>query len=201
LEKQKRWYIVTSKVVFMRKALQILGLLADTDIEWLAREGKVNCVPAGTILIRERIPIDCLYILLDGQLSVRVGPDGGSEIAILQCGDIVGEISFVDSRPPSASVVAVQDSFLLALPRSTLAAKLELDVAFAARFYHAVASFLADRLYVTVGRFGYGSYRQDAEISKLGDDAIEELSLAAIRFDKLLKHLRGDSRGGSFAQT
>jgi ABC-type enterochelin transport system ATPase subunit len=52
-----------------------------------------------------------------------------------------------------------------------------------------------------VGRFGYGSYRQDAEISKLGDDAIEELSLAAIRFDKLLKHLRGDSRGGSFAQT
>jgi CRP-like cAMP-binding protein len=185
----------------MRKALQILGLLADTDIEWLAQEGKVQYAPTGTVLIREKNPISCVYILLDGQLSVRVGPEGSSEIAILQCGDIVGEISFVDSRPPSASVIALQDSHLLALSRPALATKLEVDSAFAARFYHAVASFLADRLYVTVGRFGYGSHQQDADAHRLEDTTLGEFSLAATRFDKLLKHLSGESRGGSFAQT
>jgi len=185
----------------MRKALHILGLLDDTDIEWLASKGEVHYVPAGTELIREKHPIEWLYLVLDGQLSVCVGAGRGSEIAVLQSGEIVGEISFVDSRPPSASVVAVRDTHLLALSRQALTAKLDVDVGFAARFYRAVAAFLADRLYVTVGRFGYGSYQQDLEVDVMDDNTVEKLSLAAVRFDKLLKQLRGSEKEGKLALT
>jgi CRP/FNR family cyclic AMP-dependent transcriptional regulator len=178
----------------VRKALHILGILDDLDVEWMATQGSTRHFDAGATLIQEGQPIDAIYILLEGQLAVFVGKSNATHFATLLPGEVVGEISFVDSRPPLASVVAVQDSLVLMLPREALAIKLGKDQAFASRFYRAIASFLADRLYVTVGRFGYGSARQDVDPDELQDSFMEEVSMASIRFDKLLRHLRGDYR-------
>jgi CRP/FNR family transcriptional regulator, cyclic AMP receptor protein len=178
----------------MRKALHLLGILDDVDIDWLASNGILRHVSAGTTLIHEKKPIDSLYLLLEGQLSITVGGTAGKQIATLFPGEIVGEISFVDTRPPSASVMAIQDSQLLALARDALSDKLAKDQAFAARFYRAIATFLADRLYVTVGRYGYGSAQQDVDIDELPDSAMDEIDLATVRVDKLIKRLRSNDR-------
>jgi len=180
----------------MRKALHLLGILNDVDVEWMASTGNLQKVAAGTTLIHEKHRIDHLYVLLEGELAVTVGGARGTHIATLFAGEIVGEISFVDPRPPSASVTATQDSQLLALPRERLSEKLAKDQAFAARFYRAIAAFLADRLYVTVGRFGYGSAQQDADVDELPDHMMDEIDLANVRADKLLRHLRGNDRAG-----
>jgi CRP/FNR family cyclic AMP-dependent transcriptional regulator len=174
----------------MRRALHLLGILDDIDIEWMATNGNVEHVKAGNVLIRENTPVSALFILLDGQLSVYLERPGNIEIAKLLPGEIVGEISFVSSRVPTATVAAVQDSEVLTLSRDALLAKLKKDPAFSARFYRAIASFLADRLYVTTSRFGYGSAAQDADPDEIDDSQMEDISLAAIRFDKLLKNLR-----------
>jgi CRP/FNR family transcriptional regulator, cyclic AMP receptor protein len=174
----------------MRKALHLLGILDDVDIDWMATNGSVADVRAGNTLITEKEPIESLYILLEGELTVCTGQNGTVHVATLLPGEIVGEISFVDSRPPLASVVAARDSQILALPRSLLTAKLVKDPGFARRFYQSIATFLADRLYVTVGRFGYGSARQDVDVDELPGSAIDEIDLAAVRFDKLLRRLR-----------
>lgn len=176
----------------MRKALQLLGILEDIDIDWLATNGTVRSISAGVVLIQEKKPIDSLFILLEGQLSVTVGGIHGRHIATLLPGEIVGEISFVDKHPPSASVSATVNSLVLAIPREMLSAKLAKDPAFAMRFYHSVATFLADRLYVTVGRFGYGSAQQDIDVDELLSASIDEIDLATVRFDKLLRRLRGE---------
>jgi CRP/FNR family transcriptional regulator, cyclic AMP receptor protein len=183
----------------MRKALHLLGILDDVDIDWMAINGKLRSCRAGEVLIREKQPIDSLFILLDGQLIVSVGGVDGKRIATLLPGEIVGEMSFVDSRPPSASVVATKDSEVLGLSRALLSTKLATDPAFAMRFYHSVATFLADRLYVTVGRFGYGSARQDVDVDELPASTLDEVDLATVRFDKLLRQLRGGekARGAS----
>jgi CRP/FNR family transcriptional regulator, cyclic AMP receptor protein len=178
----------------MRKALHLLGILEDVDIDWMAMNGSVLDVRSGNTLITEKKPIESLYILLEGELTVFTGKDDTTHVATLLPGEIVGEISFVDSRPPLASVVATRDSQVLALPRTLLAAKLAKDQAFARRFYQSIATFLADRLYVTVGRFGYGSAQQDVDVDELSDSAMAEIDLAALRFDKLLRRLRVDSR-------
>jgi len=178
----------------MRKALHLLGILDDIDIEWLASNGALHTLSAGTTIIYEKKPIDYLYLLIDGQLSVTVGGMPGTHVATLCPGEIVGEISFVDTRPPSASVTAIQDSQLLALSRELLSAKLAKDHGFAARFYRAIATFLADRLYVTVGRFGYGSAQQDVDVDELPDSTMDEIDLAAVRVDKLIKRLRSNDR-------
>ena len=170
----------------MRKALYILGELHDTDIEWMAENGAKRHISEGTVLIREGEPVVALFILLDGRLVVSAGD--GTEIASLFPGEMVGEISFVDSRPPMASVIAAQDSRTLAIPRNILNARLERRPEFAARFYRALAVFLADRLRTTTGRLGYGNAPAD-DVDELADDQMEKLGLAATRFDKMLKRL------------
>src|SRR6185436_6178421 len=86
------------------------------------------------------------------------------DIANLMCGEVAGEMSFLDSRPPSASVRALEKCSVLAIPKSRLSQKLETDTAFAARFYRALGVFLSDRLRNTVGLLGYGAgLRLDAK--------------------------------------
>jgi CRP/FNR family cyclic AMP-dependent transcriptional regulator len=185
----------------MRKARHLLGILNDVDVEWIAGNGTRRYVPSGTTLIREKTPIDSMYILLEGQLSVYTEALRGLQLAVLLPGEIVGEISFVDSRLPTASVMAVADSELLALSRNVLLLKLEKDTAFAARFYRAIAAFLADRIRTTVGKFGYGPAQQDnaESLDEVEDVSMDEISMAAIRFDKMLKALRTDYRPKAIA--
>ena len=116
----------------MRKVLFIFSDLSDADVDWLAAVGKRKEFPASSVLIEEGIPIDEVYILLEGELSVRVKARGGDPIAILQQGEIVGELSFLDSRPPSATVAARTDSVVLAISRDQLSTKLDRDPGFAA---------------------------------------------------------------------
>jgi CRP-like cAMP-binding protein len=182
----------------VRKALQLLGILDDVDIEWMAKNGHVETVSPGTVLIREKTAIDHLYFLLDGEMRVIVGP-AGTQVATLLAGEVIGEISFVDSHVPSASVVVTRNAQVLAIPRKVLSDKLAQDTGFACRFYYAIARFLADRLYATVTRLGYGNASQDVDADEIPDANLDEIDLATVRFDKLLKQLRGDYRGAAVA--
>src|SRR5262245_34968175 len=125
----------------MRKVLFILSELADEDVDWLIAHGRRLSVPAGTLLLEEGTPIEVLYVVLDGLLVVTLRAARDREIARLQSGEILGELSFLDSRPPSASVRAIEPSTVLSIPRARLAAKLEQDPGFAARFYRALGVF------------------------------------------------------------
>ena len=108
---------------------------------------------------------------------------------------MVGEMSFVDAGPPGATVTALEDSAVLAIPRSQLSAKLEQDSGFAARFYRAIATFLSDRLRATVGQLGYGEVQSLAEeaiaADELDDNVLDNIHLAGGRFDRMLHRLMG----------
>lgn len=173
----------------MRKVLYLMGILDDGDVEWLAKFGTAKFIPSGTTLIYEGKTIEHIYVVLEGKLSVSVRSMGDREIAALLAGEIVGEMSFVDSRLPSASVIAVRDSYLLEVPRDILNNKLNTDNAFAARFYRAVAMLLADRLRKTTSHLGYGKWTED-DPDELDDARMDSASLGATRFDRLLKQLR-----------
>src|SRR5688572_346934 len=132
----------------MRKVLYIFGLLTDADVEWIARTGVRRRVRAGEALIEEGRRIEAVIFLLQGEFLVSA--QGVGEIARLGVGEIVGEMSFVDSAPPTATVTAVEDCLALFLDRQVVLQKLEADLAFGCRFYRALAIFLADRLRGTV---------------------------------------------------
>jgi CRP/FNR family transcriptional regulator, cyclic AMP receptor protein len=174
----------------VRKALYMFGILDDSDLEWLSENGSTRFLTAGETLISHGETIDSLFIVLSGELQVYAGQ---VEIAHLQSGEIVGEISFVDSRPPLASVRAIVDSSVFSINAELVRRKLVTDAGFASRFYRAVAIFLADRVRVTTSRFGYGRADQDStenvDPDELYPELIDNIDLAATRFNKLLQRL------------
>jgi len=177
----------------MRKALYILGALSDQDIDWLIDHGKREPVGVGSVLIRQGQPISSFYLLLSGRLAVVDERLDGQELATLGSGEIVGEMSFLDARPPSATVRVVEDGVVLSIARADLQAKLDTDPAFAARFYRALAVFLSDRLRSTVARLASATPGDGAPDQAQPDEpdpsALEAVHLASARFDRILKGL------------
>jgi CRP/FNR family transcriptional regulator, cyclic AMP receptor protein len=178
----------------MRKALLFLGILNDNDVDRMIAIGSKLVVPTGTTLIREGKAIESIYIVLDGAFAVTTASLGGKQLAHLKAGEILGEMSFVDSRPPSASVTALENSCVLNIPRNRLGELIEQDVHFACRFYKAIAVFLSDRLRTTVGLLGYSQTRgleqERAYVDEIDADTLDHLELAGARFDLLQKKLR-----------
>jgi bacteriocin-type transport-associated protein len=177
----------------VRKVLYLLGQLTDLDVEWLIARGAKQQVTAGTVLIEQGRPVSALYVVLSGSLTVSFRGLGGGNSVPLGCGEVVGEMSFIDARPPSATVTAARDAVVLAIPRTELSRKLDQDSGFAARFYRAVALFLSHRLRATVLRLGYGKGREldeDVEAEDELDPAVlDYVHLAGSRFDRVLQRL------------
>lgn len=175
----------------MRRVLYILGQLTDQDADWLAGVGSRRRLRGGEFLVRRGGRLDDLYIVLDGELSILAG--GEREIARVGVGDMLGEMSFVDDSPASASVRALGDVLVLAVPRGEIAARMAGDPAFAARFYKAIAVFLADRLRGVMARFGYGETGDDDRTAagELDGQVMDNLHLAGGRFERLLQRLLG----------
>ena len=176
----------------MRKALFFLSILGDSDVEWLSNRAKRRTVAPGTTLIYFGKQVDSLYLVMDGMF--RVETNEGRELARLSAGELLGEMSFVDSRPPSATVTALTDSSVIAIDRAEVRLKLEEDVGFASRFYKAIAVLLSDRLRSTVSHLGYGGELElDENIEdkdEVSPDLLETMSLAGTRFVELQRRVR-----------
>jgi CRP/FNR family cyclic AMP-dependent transcriptional regulator len=178
----------------MRKVLYLFGQLNDDDVDWMMAAGRARLVVRGDTLIRQGVPVDALFILLKGRLAVLLGRQE-SEIAKLNAGEIVGEMSFVDARPPSATVRALEDSTVFAISKPVLTNKLDRDLGFAARFYRALAIYLSTTVRERHRMLGYGSGVELDETADDGDEldpnVLDTVALAGDRFDRMVKQLIG----------
>ena len=177
----------------MRKVLYILGQLDDADVDWLARTGKRASYPKGHTVITAGVKTEHLHIVLDGSLAVML--TNGFRLATVSCGEILGEISLVDSRAPSASVIVDEPCVLLGVEQKALREKMRVDTGFAARFYRALAIFLSNRMRSTMTTLGYGKAGQLPEAKEeddadlLDDEVLDGVFNAGLRFERMLKRL------------
>jgi CRP/FNR family transcriptional regulator, cyclic AMP receptor protein len=174
----------------MRNVLIALGALSDDDIDWMLEVGAKRDILNRDHLVIMGKPIDALYLLLEGQFGVFVNQQ---MVAQLSSGDIVGEMSLVDSQLPSATVTALMDSLVLSIPRSHLKQHLRADLGFAARFYRMTSLFLSNRLRVlnaqVSGSQSASLLADDYDADEIAPDVLEDLALAASRFEWILKRL------------
>ena len=179
----------------MRKVLFLFGQLNDDDIEWMLSAGIRRAVPAGGVLIQQGVPVDAVFILLEGKLAVWLkGRKGERELARLNAGEIVGEMSFVDARPPSATVKALEESTVFALSKAVLNRKLAADSGFAARFYRALAIYLSTTVRerhrdLGTGVGGDGEADEDNDVDELDPNVLDGVYLAGERFDRMVKRV------------
>jgi CRP/FNR family cyclic AMP-dependent transcriptional regulator len=75
-------------------------------------------------LFREGDPPDAMYVIKSGKLAV-VKTKANAEITLAEIGpgSMVGEMAFFDNKPRSASVKAIKDSEVIALPYKALHAQ------------------------------------------------------------------------------
>lgn len=178
----------------MRKVLYILSELSDLDMDWLINNGTKQAIPRDAVLVEQGRMSDALLFVLKGWFKVTLPSKNNIEIARLGAGEIIGEVSFVDSKPPSASVIALEDSVVFAVSRQKLLDKLRQDTGFGARFYRAIALFLSIRLRTTTGQLAYfGKNNLTPEEKEEDDDldgsVLDNVSMAGGRFDRMLKRL------------
>ena len=176
----------------MRKVLYILGQLRDSDLQWLVDAGTPRDVEPGEVLIREGEPIDSLFVVVQGELGVE---KAGTELARLSAGEVVGEMSFLDGKPPNATVSARAPARVHAIARARLRAKLAADSDFAARFYKALGVFLAGRLDRTDALIGAGprvaGELPDPDQDAISPEVLDNVVLAGTRFEWFLERLGG----------
>jgi CRP-like cAMP-binding protein len=156
----------------------------------MAQTGIRRRLGDGDVVIREGESTDSLVIMLEGELLVTTRRLG--QIARLGVGEVVGEISLVDSAPPSATITASGNGLALFLDKTKLMQKLDGDDGFGSRFYRALAVFLADRL-----REARESPTGDSAISDetaISDDELDagildRVTSAGERFNRMLRTL------------
>jgi bacteriocin-type transport-associated protein len=199
----------------LKDVLYLFSELHDSDVDWFMAVGSQQAIAANAVLIQAGIPVDALYILLEGTLSLMVSEDErnplarafaaieevelpGREITRLSKGGMVGESPFLDSRLPEVAVRALEESQVLMVPRQPLIAKLQQDFGFASRFYRVVAILLSHRFQGLLSHLGcsrrvYSSGRSLSEAveyeEELDLETLDRVGLAGARFDWMLKHL------------
>ena len=174
----------------MKKVLLILGYLSDEDIDWIMQTGVRATVPQGDVLIQAGQAVSEIFISLTGELSIQ---SGNQEIARRYPGEILGELSFLDSRPPRESVLAATDVSVIAIDRAKLTAKLQQDVSFAARFYQSLGVLLCSRFRQTMGQLTLNSNEDELDQSvdsadEIDPELLDHMAIAGHRFEMLLEH-------------
>jgi len=118
----------------------------------------VRRLKSGETLIEARQSNYSIYLVLSGRLEVRLKLNL-DPIAVLETGEIVGEVSVIDGQPTTAFVVAKEDSRVLAMSEDVL--------------WSLVASspgLARNLLYILAQRLRHG----DAIIQRAQEQAIEQ---------------------------
>jgi CRP/FNR family transcriptional regulator, cyclic AMP receptor protein len=167
----------------MKRSLYIFGQLTEQDVRWIQDVGESKTLDSNETLIAAGVMPPGLYIVLEGQLSIMRQGDTLNQLAT---GEIVGDMSLVDTVPPSVRVVAKQPTQLCLLPRHHIEDKIASDTAFAVRFYRALAITLASRLRQQMGTTETGDVLP--EDSELGMDVMDVVFEAGRRFSQVAVH-------------
>jgi CRP-like cAMP-binding protein len=130
----------------MRTTIALSQGLRDEDIQWLFQVGEEEAVHPGTALVHEGARPNAIFIVIRGRFSVGVETFVGEPLAKLGVGELIGEISFLEGSPASATIEADEESVVLRVDSRVLNERIREDTAFAARMYRAFALVAERRL-------------------------------------------------------
>lgn len=121
-----------------------LACLTEQDWRMLARHSRLVTYKNNELIIEKGKDPDAIFIIEKGH--VRIERASGELIARRGQGSVFGEISFLESKGASASVVADGDVEVSFIDKPYVEGLLESNPDFAIRFYKTLAFTLAFRL-------------------------------------------------------
>ena len=129
------------------RRIKVLAEFADDQLTSFARYLEVRPVAQYSTVVNSGEEGDSMFMVLDGQLRVRVNVQGKESIlATLEPGESFGELALLDEGKRSADVVANVPSTLLVITKNDLKKLFAEAPALAAPFLHALSRATAARL-------------------------------------------------------
>lgn len=129
------------------RRIKVFADLSDRQIQEFISHMEMRPVKQWEIVVREGEVGDAMYLILQGELRVRLMVQGReSLLATLQTGEFFGEISLFDTGPRSADVVANVDSLLLKISAEAFHRLTARQPELAAPFLLAVGKTMTARL-------------------------------------------------------
>ncbi|MDH5282735.1 MAG: cyclic nucleotide-binding domain-containing protein, partial [Gemmatimonadota bacterium] len=110
----------------MLRKVPLFATMREGDILAFAELVRERSFPKGSVIVFEDDPGDALYLVARGQVKVvLIGEDGREVIlSVLGEGNFFGEMSLIDEKPRSATVIAMVDSVVLVLRREDFQSRL-----------------------------------------------------------------------------
>lgn len=91
-----------------------------TQLDWVAHRAHRKIFTAGSNVLTIEQPGEAVYIILHGTVKIHVEQGERDVIlSILGSGDLLGEMSLIDSMGRSASAVTLEDTLMLWMDRTT----------------------------------------------------------------------------------
>jgi CRP-like cAMP-binding protein len=130
----------------MRTTIALNEGLQDEDLLWLFQVGKEKIVKPGTAIVHQGVRPNAIFVVIRGGFSVGVETLADEPLARLGAGELIGEISFLEGLPASATIVADEESAVLVVDHRALNERVRENTAFAARLYRVFALIAERRL-------------------------------------------------------
>lgn len=109
-------------------------------------------LPANRVIIRDRMPVDSLYLILDGEVSITVEENGRSiKLGVIGPGQVLGEVSVLSGeRQASSTVTSLTPVRMLRLRHQAFEDLIGANQAIASLLLEHFVNMLADRLRASV---------------------------------------------------
>ncbi len=104
----------------MKDELSFFPFLENEDISEIPCYFEPLQVKSGDVVVSEGTPCDFVAFIVSGRLEIKKATEfQGKEfvLGIYGAGSLVGELCFVDDSPCPHTAVALEDSFLVKLPK------------------------------------------------------------------------------------
>lgn len=132
--------------------VELMDSMSDEQGRRLLSYGDERQLDRGAVLLERARPVDAIFIVQSGQFGVHATEHRDEPLAVLGAGEVIGEMSFLDREPASASVVATEPSRVLALPQDRLRSFLAEEPVLAAEFARRLGILQVRRLRSTLRR-------------------------------------------------
>jgi CRP/FNR family cyclic AMP-dependent transcriptional regulator len=100
--------------------IELFAGMTPTQLDWVAQRAHKRVFEAGRNVMTIEQPGEAVYIILQGTVKIHVEQGERDVIlSILGAGDLLGEMSLIDSVGRSASAVTIENSLLLWMDKVT----------------------------------------------------------------------------------
>ncbi len=138
----------------MLKGISLFSGMTDEELDIVSKKVFLKSYKKGSTLFVEGMPGEVLYIVVDGKVDIiKKTKEGDKLIAQLGAGEILGEMSLIDSGPRTASGKTSEDSRLIVITKNSFSEMLDSDPRIAAKILMVLLKIINKRLRITDKKF------------------------------------------------